>query len=200
PRQPPAHDPADQRRDPGPETGKAHAHARLELARAEPRKPALSRPADAGEGEGLARPRAAYASGAQEAGLAMKRAGLVVLAALALTVPASGVMTSTPGMTASQIVIGGTVPLSGSASSFGVVGPSAQAYFKYVNAHGGVYGRKIKYIYRDDGYDPSRTVDETRRLVQQDKVFAIFNSVGTEHNLAVRGYLNAVKVPQLFVG
>jgi branched-chain amino acid transport system substrate-binding protein len=123
-----------------------------------------------------------------------------LLALVALSVPAGGVTSSTPGVTSKQIVIGGTVPLSGVASPFGVVGPSAQAYFKYVNAHGGVHGRKIKYIYRDDGYDPSRTLDETRRLVQQDKVFAIFNSVGTEHNLAIRGYLNAVKVPQLFVG
>ena len=121
----------------------------------------------------------------------MKRAGVVVLAALALSVPAGGVTSSTPGVTSKQIVIGGTVPLTGAASPFGVVGPSAQAYFKYVNDHGGVFGRKIKYLYRDDGYDPSRTLDETRRLVQQDKVFAIFNSVGTEHNLAIRGYLNA---------
>ena len=130
----------------------------------------------------------------------MKRFGLVVLAALALSVPASGVSSGTPGVTSKQIVIGGTMPLSGNASSLGVVGASANAYFKYVNAHGGVRGRKIKYIYRDDGYDPARTLDETRRLVQQDKVFAIFNTVGTEHNLAIRPYLNAVKVPQIFGG
>ena len=130
----------------------------------------------------------------------MKRLGLVALAALALSVPAGGVSVSTPGVTSDQILIGGTVPLTGQASPFGVVGPSANAYFKYVNAHGGVFGRKIKYVYRDDGYDPSRTLDETRRLVQQDKVFAIFGTVGTEHTLATRGYLNAVKVPQLFAG
>src|SRR6185295_19345802 len=120
--------------------------------------------------------------------------------ALGLAVPAASSPTGTPGVTPTQILIGGTVPLSGQASPFGVVGPGANAYFKYVNAHGGVNGRKIKYLYRDDGYDPSKTIDRTRELVQQDKVFAIFNSVGTEHNLAIRGYLNAVKVPQLFVG
>jgi branched-chain amino acid transport system substrate-binding protein len=130
----------------------------------------------------------------------VKRLGLAALAALALSVPAAGVTGGAPGVTSNQILIGGTVPLTGQASPFGVVGPAANAYFKYVNAHGGVFGRKIKYLYRDDGYDPMRTLDETRRLVQQDKVFAIFNSVGTEHNLAIRDYLNAIKVPQLFVG
>jgi branched-chain amino acid transport system substrate-binding protein len=124
--------------------------------------------------------------------------GLLAVAALAL--PAGGTSGGTPGVTAKEILLGGTVPLSGPASKFGAVGPGANAYFKYVNARGGVFGRKIRYLYRDDGYDPSRTVDQTRELVQQDKVFAIFNTVGTEHNLAIRGYLNAVKVPQVFGG
>jgi branched-chain amino acid transport system substrate-binding protein len=105
-----------------------------------------------------------------------------------------------PGVTAREIVIGGTVPLSGEAAAFGSVGPGAKAYFDYVNARGGVYGRKIVYRYYDDGYDPSRTVQLTRQLVEQDKVFAIFNSVGTANNIAVRDYLNAIKVPQLFSG
>ena len=130
----------------------------------------------------------------------MKALGPVVLAALALTVPAAGAPTATPGVTATQILIGGTVPLSGQASAFGAVGPSANAYFRYVNAHGGVFGRKIKYVYRDDGYDPSRTLTETRRLVEQDKVFAIFNTIGTEHTIAIRGYLNALQVPEVFAG
>jgi ABC-type branched-subunit amino acid transport system substrate-binding protein len=130
----------------------------------------------------------------------VRRLGAALLAAAALSLPAAGVSGGTPGVTATQILLGGTVPLSGPASPFGVVGPGARAYFDYVNAHGGVYHRKIKYLYRDDGYDPSRTIDQTRELVQQDKVFAIFNSVGTEHNVAIRAYLNAVEVPQLFVG
>ena len=130
----------------------------------------------------------------------MRALALALLAAAALALPAGGSTGSTPGVTSNEILIGGTVPLSGSASAFGTVGPGANAYFKYVNAHGGVFGRKIHYIWRDDGYDPSRTVDETRRLVQEDKVFAIFNTVGTEHNVAIRGYLNAIKVPQVFGG
>jgi ABC-type branched-subunit amino acid transport system substrate-binding protein len=130
----------------------------------------------------------------------MKALGPVVLAALALTVTAAGAPTGTPGVTATQILIGGTVPFSGQASAFGAVGPSATAYFRYVNAHGGVFGRKIKYVFRDDGYDPTRTLTETRRLVEQDKVFAIFNTIGTEHAIAIRGYLNALKVPEVFAG
>ena len=130
----------------------------------------------------------------------MRLVALAGLAAAALALPAGGVSGGTPGVTSNQILIGGTVPLSGNASAFGTVGPGANAYFKYVNAHGGVYGRKIKYIWRDDGYDPSRTLEQTRELVQQDTVFAIFNTVGTEHNVAIRAYLNAVKVPQVFGG
>ncbi len=130
----------------------------------------------------------------------MKPLAPVFLAGCALALPAGGVSGGSPGVTAKEILIGGTVPLSGPASKFGAVGPGANAYFKYVNDHGGVFGRKIRYLYRDDGYDPSRTVDQTRELVQQEKVFAIFNTVGTEHNLAIRGYLNAVKVPQVFGG
>ena len=127
---------------------------------------------------------------------------LLAAVALAAALPAVGVASSggTPGVDSKSILIGGTVPLSGQASAFGVVGPSAAAYFAYVNDHGGVNGRKIKYVYRDDGYDTSRTIEETRRLVQQDKVFAIFNSVGTEHALSVRDFLNQAKVPQVFVG
>ena len=105
-----------------------------------------------------------------------------------------------PGVTAREIVIGGTVPLSGEAAAFGSVGPGAKAYFDYVNAKGGVNGRRIRYVFYDDAYNPAQTVQLTRRLVEQDKVLAIFNSVGTANNLAVREYLNALEVPQLFVG
>ena len=105
-----------------------------------------------------------------------------------------------PGITRSSILLGGTVPLTGVEIPYAGIARGAEAYFKYVNARGGVRGRKITYRYLDDAYDPGRTVLATRRLVQQDRVFAIFSSIGTEHNLAVRGYLNAAKVPQLFVG
>jgi branched-chain amino acid transport system substrate-binding protein len=107
---------------------------------------------------------------------------------------------ATPGVSSTQIVIGGTGPLSGSESLYAPVLRGAQAYFSYVNAHGGVFGRKIVYKVVDDGYDPSRTVQATRQLVEQDKVLAIFNTVGTEHALAIRSYLNAQHVPELFAG
>ena len=92
------------------------------------------------------------------------------------------------------------MPLSGEAAAFGSVGPGAKAYFDYVNSKGGVNGRKIEYRYYDDGYDPAQTVQLTRKLVEQDKVFAIFNSVGTANNAAIQPYLNQRRVPQLFVG
>jgi ABC-type branched-subunit amino acid transport system substrate-binding protein len=120
------------------------------------------------------------------------------LGALALATAATGAASET-GVTSSQVLIGGTTPLSGNASAYQSVAKGAAAYFRWVNAHGGVNKRKIKYIYKDDGYDPSKTADKTRELVQQDKVFAIFNSLGTEQNLATRAYLNALKIPQLFV-
>ena len=102
-------------------------------------------------------------------------------------------------VTAKTILVGGTTPLSGSASAYASVARGANAYFKYVNSRGGVNGRTIAYKFVDDGYDPARTVQATRQLVEQDKVFAIFNSLGTEHNAAIRDYLNAARVPQLFV-
>ncbi len=131
----------------------------------------------------------------------MKRVylGIVALCALVPAAVAAGAPNATPGVSKTQVVIGGTTPLSGPAAAYSSVARGAQAYFKYVNAHGGVNKRKIKYIYKDDAYDPAQTSDKTRELVQQDHVFAIFNSLGTEQNLATRPYLNAAKVPQLFV-
>jgi branched-chain amino acid transport system substrate-binding protein len=123
---------------------------------------------------------------------------LVLATALTLAPVAFG--GSTPGVTATTITVGGTVPITGPAALFGSIGRGADAYFKYVNARGGVFGRKIKYIYLDDAYDPARTVQLTRELVEQDHVLAIVNSAGTDNVLAVRDYLNAAKVPQLFVG
>jgi len=127
----------------------------------------------------------------------MKRVLLLVL--IVFAVP-TALAASTPGVTAKTIVLGGTVPITGPAALFGSVGRGADAYFKYVNAHGGVNGRKIKYLYRDDGYDPSKTVQLTRELVENDKVFAIFSPIGTDNTIATTDYLNAAKVPQLFAG
>jgi branched-chain amino acid transport system substrate-binding protein len=130
--------------------------------------------------------------------------GLLVVAALALGLAGAGAAgarpDADPGITAKEIVLGGTVPLSGEAAAFGSVGPGAKAYFDYVNAKGGVNGRKIRYVFYDDGYNPAQTVQLTRRLVEQDKVFALFNVVGTANNIAIRDYTNANKVPQLFSG
>ncbi|HEY6963427.1 MAG TPA: ABC transporter substrate-binding protein [Gaiellaceae bacterium] len=128
----------------------------------------------------------------------MRRA-LVALAAAALLAPAA-LAGSTPGVTSSTITIGGTVPITGPAALFGSVGRGADAYFKYVNAHGGVNGRKIRYIYLDDAYDPAKTVQLTRQLVEQDHVFAVFSTIGTDNTVATTDYLNAAKVPQLFAG
>jgi branched-chain amino acid transport system substrate-binding protein len=113
---------------------------------------------------------------------------------------AAAVALATPGVTPTQITLGGTVPLSGPAAAYASVGRGADAYFKYVNSKGGVYGRKIVFKYDDDEFDVAKTILLTRQLVEQDNVLAIFDSVGTEHALAVRPYLNQLKVPQLFVG
>ena len=122
------------------------------------------------------------------------------LVAAAAAAALAGSPTATPGVTASTITIGGTVPLNGPASAFGSVGRGADAYFRYVNSKGGVNGRKIVYKYLDDGYEVPQTILLTHQLVEQDKVLAIFNTVGTEHALAIRSYLNEQKVPELFVG
>jgi branched-chain amino acid transport system substrate-binding protein len=128
----------------------------------------------------------------------MKRA-LLVLAAAAVVVPAA-LGGAAPGVTSSTITIGGTVPITGPAALFGSVGRGSDAYFKYVNAHGGVHGRKIKYLYLDDAYDPAKTVQLTRELVEQDHVFAVFDTIGTDNTIATTDYLNAAQVPQLFAG
>jgi len=116
-------------------------------------------------------------------------------AALALGAPSA-----TPGVTSSSITIGGTIPINGPAAAYGSVGRGAEAYFKYANARGGVFGRKINYKYLDDEFQVSKTILLTRQLVEQDNVLAVFNSVGTEHALAIRSYLNDRKVPHLFLG
>ena len=128
------------------------------------------------------------------------RIAAAALATLALTASAGAAPVADPGVTASTILLGGTVPLTGEAAAFGSVGPGAKAYFDYVNAKGGVHGRKIDYRFYDDAYDPSQTVQLTRKLVEDDGVVAVFGSIGTANNLAIRDYLNAQKVPQLFVG
>ena len=129
----------------------------------------------------------------------IRKIGAVAALALVLLGTAGARPNATPGVTSTSILLGGTAPLTGEAAAAAGVARGADAYFKYVNSRGGIYGRKIAYKYLDDAYDPSKTVQAVRELVQQDEVFALFSTVGTNSNLAVRDYLNASKVPQLFV-
>jgi branched-chain amino acid transport system substrate-binding protein len=104
-----------------------------------------------------------------------------------------------PGITDTEIKIGQTMPYSGPASAFGVMGRTHTAYFKMINEMGGVNGRRINLLSLDDAYSPPKTVEQTRRLVEQEQVACLFGSLGTPTNAAVRSYLNENKVPQLFV-
>jgi branched-chain amino acid transport system substrate-binding protein len=106
---------------------------------------------------------------------------------------------SDPGITKTSVKLGGSYPFSGPASAYGTIGEGAKAYFKFLNDKGGVNGRKIQFIALDDGYEPPRALQNARRLVQQDKVFAMFNTLGTPNNLAIWDFLNQQKVPQLYV-
>jgi len=105
----------------------------------------------------------------------------------------------TPGVTSKRVTIGATFPFSGVASSYGTIAKAENAYYQWVNAHGGVNGRNIKFITLDDSYDPAKTVPLTKQLVEQDHVFAIVGQLGTEPVLSVRDYLNQHKVPQALV-
>lgn len=104
-----------------------------------------------------------------------------------------------PGVTDTSIKLGTTFPLSGPASAYATISRAQKAYFDYTNSKGGVNGRKIEYVVLDDGYDPAKSVTNARRLVTQEKVFAVYSPLGTPNNLAIWDYLNQQKVPQVFV-
>jgi len=104
-----------------------------------------------------------------------------------------------PGVTDTEIKIGQTMPHSGPVSAYGVIGRTEAAYFKMINEQGGVNGRKINLISLDDAYSPPKTVEQVRRLVEQERVAFLFNTLGTPPNTAIRRYLNDNKIPQLFV-
>jgi branched-chain amino acid transport system substrate-binding protein len=125
-------------------------------------------------------------------------AGIAVVAAVAVTA-AGGAVEADPGITATSITIGGTHPITGPASLYKTISAAETAYFAYVNDQGGVNGRKINYIVKDDAYDPSKTVPLAQQLVESDKVFAIYGSLGTAPGLATWDYLNSKKVPQVFL-
>ena len=103
------------------------------------------------------------------------------------------------GASDTEIKIGNIMPYSGPASAYGVIGKTEEAYFRKINAEGGIHGRKITFISYDDAYSPPKAVEQARKLVESDEVLVVFNPLGTPSNTAIEKYLNGKKVPQLFV-
>ena len=124
---------------------------------------------------------------------------LAVLAAAVTATAANAQKKYDTGATDTEIKIGNIMPYSGPASSYGVIGKTEAAYFDKINAEGGINGRKIKFISYDDGYSPPKAIEQARKLVESDEVLLIFQSLGTPSNSAIQKYMNAKKVPQLFV-
>jgi len=104
-----------------------------------------------------------------------------------------------PGASDTEIKVGNTNPYSGPASAYGLIGKTIDAYFKKVNAEGGINGRKVNFISYDDGYSPPKAVEQVRKLVESDEVLLVFQPLGTPSNTAIQKYMNSKKVPQLFV-
>src|ERR1700755_2396048 len=127
------------------------------------------------------------------AALAMLVAGVLA------TTPASAQKKYDPGATDTEIKIGTIMPYSGPASSYGVIGKTEEAFFKMINAKGGIGGRKIDFISYDDAYSPPKAIEQARKLVESDEVLLIFQALGTPSNSVIMKYMNAKKVPQLFV-
>nr|WP_294506669.1 ABC transporter substrate-binding protein [uncultured Rhodopila sp.] len=132
----------------------------------------------------------------------LHRRALLTTAAAAGFVPAAPAIlraAETPGVTATEIRIGNTMPYSGPASAYGTIGKAIAARFRMANDDGGFAGRKVNFISYDDGYSPPRTVEQTRRLIEDDKVAALFAQLGTPTNSAIVRYVNQKKVPHLFL-
>ncbi|MDO9059020.1 MAG: ABC transporter substrate-binding protein [Bradyrhizobium sp.] len=130
------------------------------------------------------------------------RLGALAAAVAMLAATSSGALAQKKydtGANDTEIKIGGISPYSGPASAYGVIGKTAEAYFKKINSEGGINGRKINFISYDDGYSPPKTVEQARKLVESDEVLLIFNPLGTPPNTAIQKYMNSKKVPQLFV-
>ncbi len=121
-------------------------------------------------------------------------AGLVLASGLAWAAGQYG-----PGAGDTEIKIGNTVPYSGPASAYGTFGRSEAGYFTMINEQGGINGRRINFISRDDSYSPPKTVEQVRKLVEEDQVLLMFSTLGTPPNTAIQGYLNDNKVPHLFI-
>ena len=124
---------------------------------------------------------------------------IALVGALALALGTGPALAQTVGVTATEIKIGNTNPYSGPASAYGTIGKVEAAYFKMINEKGGINGRKINFISYDDAYSPPRTVEMVRKLVEQDQVAFLFQTLGTPTNSAIHKYVNQQKVPHLFV-
>jgi len=129
---------------------------------------------------------------------AIATAALAIVAATTTGAPAADKKYDT-GATDTEIKIGNIMPYSGPASAYGIIGKTEAAYFKRINAEGGINGRKINFVSYDDAYSPPKAVEQARKLVESDEVLFIFNSLGTPSNSAIHKYMNSKKVPQLFV-
>jgi branched-chain amino acid transport system substrate-binding protein len=132
----------------------------------------------------------------------LQRRALLTTAVSAAFVPAAPAIlraAETPGVTATEIRIGNTMPYSGPASAYGTIGKAIAAMFQMANDQGGFAGRKVNFISYDDGYSPPKTVEQTRRLIEDDKVAALFAPLGTACNSAIVRYVNQKKVPHLFL-
>jgi branched-chain amino acid transport system substrate-binding protein len=132
----------------------------------------------------------------------LSRRALVL--ALAIVAVASGAARAqkhyAPGITDTEIKFGQTLPFSGPVSAYGQIGRAEAAYFHMINDEGGINGRKLNFVQLDDGYSPPKTVEQTRKLVEQESVAFIFSTIGTPTNIAIRKYMNDKKVPQLWIG
>ena len=129
----------------------------------------------------------------------MKQRMAMLAIGLTMAFPAAAQKKYDPGASDTEIKIGNTNPYSGPASAYGTIGKSIAAYFKMVNEQGGINGRKVNFISYDDGYSPPRTVEMARKLVEQDEVLFVFQTLGTPSNTAIHKYMNMKKVPQMHV-
>ncbi|MGY3488499.1 branched-chain amino acid transport system substrate-binding protein [Bradyrhizobium sp. USDA 4011] len=129
----------------------------------------------------------------------VKSAALAGLLTIAVASAANAQKKYDPGATDTEIKVGNIMPYSGPASAYATIGKTEAAYFNKVNSEGGINGRKINFVSYDDGYSPPKMVEQARKLVESDEVLLIFNPLGTPGNTAIQKYMNAKKVPQLFV-
>lgn len=131
--------------------------------------------------------------------MVLKKYGITALALGLAVAMAGSASAQSPGVTDKEIKIGNINPYSGPASAYGTIGKSIAAYFKMVNAEGGINGRMVNFISYDDSYSPPKSLEQVRKLVESDNVLLVFQPLGTPSNTAIQGYLNGKKVPQLFV-